>query len=116
MQMFLYKRENVQHMARRRTLNAIVNLMSLLSFIPVAISGFVLFFVFPSGGFQGGRNPLYTDVFLGITRNDWIAVHDVLGMVFILLMAIHIVLHWRYFRHIDRYLGQRKEQEREGSE
>jgi len=104
-------------MASRRSLNAAVDLLGLLSFIPVAISGIVIFFVFPNGGFQGGRNPLYNDIFLGISRNDWIAVHDYLGMAFILLMTVHILLHWRYFRHINRYLGRaKKEPEPEGSE
>ncbi len=103
-------------MASRRRLNAAVDLLGLLSFVPVAISGLVVFFLFPHGGFQGGRNPLYTDVFLGISRNDWITVHDYLGMVFILLMAVHILLHWRYFRNSGRYLGLRREPEGEGSE
>jgi hypothetical protein len=103
-------------MTSRRTLNAAVDLLGLLSFVPVAISGVVLFFVFPHGGFQGGRNPLYADVFLGISRNDWISVHDYLGLAFILLMAVHILLHWRYFRHINRHFSRSKEQVCEGSE
>lgn len=103
-------------MTIRRTLNAAVDILGLLSFVPVAVSGAVLFFAFPGGGFQGGRNPLYTDVFLGISRHDWVSVHDYLGLAFILLMTAHILLHWRYFRHIDRQFCRPKEQGCEGSE
>ena len=103
-------------MASRRRLNAAVDLLGLLLFVPVAITGIVIFFVFPNGGFQGGRNPLYVDAYMGISRGDWVAVHDYLRMVFILLMAVHIALHWRYFLHIGRYLGRLQEPERGGSE
>ncbi|HDR73172.1 MAG TPA: DUF4405 domain-containing protein [Methanoculleus sp.] len=103
-------------MAIRRRLNAAVDLLSLLSFVPVAVSGGILFFVFSNGGFQGGRNPLYQDAFLGLSRNDWIAVHDYGGMAFIVLMGVHIALHWRYFWHINRYLGRAKEREPGGAE
>ena len=87
------------------TVNATVDLLALIAFIPTFFTGAVLLWVLPSGnggflgrgGFSSGAN-----VFLGVNRQIWVNVHDVWSMLFTLLLVLHLVLHWRYFRNIDR--------------
>lgn len=92
----------------RSSFNALVDAGCLVAFIPTAISGLVLYFVLPSGG---GRWSGWT-LFAGIPRNQWMAIHNYAGLAFIVLLMLHLLLHWRYFLHICRHLrsgeGQRE--------
>jgi len=72
--------------------NAVVNILSLLFFIISAFSGFVLMFLFPPGG--GGLT------FLGFVRHKWINIHTQSSVIFILLVVVHLMLHWNYFKNL----------------
>ncbi|NYT05163.1 MAG: DUF4405 domain-containing protein [Methanomicrobiales archaeon] len=87
--------------------NAIVDLCALCAFLPSLVSGLVLLVLLPSGGYQGGRNPLYGEAVLGIARSDWVVLHNASSMVFAALVLLHILLHWRYFRNIPRCFRNR---------
>ena len=96
-------------MVRRGQINAIVDLCALLFFIPSIISGCVLFIVFPSGtGYQGGRNPLAVNEYLGLTHADWLAMHDYTSLIFAALVILHLLLHCKYFRNFKKHLVMRK--------
>lgn len=64
-----------------------------LSGIIATISG--VYFLFFTGGYQGGRNPLY-DVTILMTRSAWDLWHTWTGMLMIAIATIHIVLHWNW--------------------
>jgi hypothetical protein len=85
---------------KKITVNALVDIGCLITFIPSLISGLVLYLVLPSGGGQGSGREL----FLNISRNQWLTMHDYWSLVFAALIIIHLLLHWKFFRHIDRYL------------
>ena len=78
---------------RRIQVNAIVDVIALLVFIPSLISGMVLYLVLPSGT-RGGA------AFLGITRNQWLNMHDFTSIAFAVLILLHIALHWKFYRNI----------------
>ncbi len=84
---------------RTGTVNAVVDSLLLVLFVPSLVSALVLFFVLPSGRHGGGPN-----VFLSVERSTWAAVHDYAGFLFIALVVLHLVLHYRYVRHLDRHL------------
>ena len=65
-------------------------------FLLVNISGLLIWFVLPSGGFQGGRNPFYNMTFLTLTRHDWCNLHLWTGLAVILVLTVHLALHWRW--------------------
>ncbi|MFH0968388.1 MAG: DUF4405 domain-containing protein [Methanobacteriota archaeon] len=88
---------------KRYTFNAIVDLAALIFFIPSLITGMVLYLVLPSGGGGGGHR-----TFLDISRDQWLTVHNHASLIFAGLIIIHLVLHWKYFRNINRPLGSRK--------
>jgi hypothetical protein len=46
-----------------------------------------------------------------MTRQEWRDIHDITGMLFFILVAIHLVLHWRYFRNIGRRFETKEPEE-----
>ncbi|MEN6518668.1 MAG: DUF4405 domain-containing protein [Methanospirillum sp.] len=89
---------------RRGIQNAVVDTILLVVFVPSP----VLYFVLPSGGRGAGT-------FLSVQRSTWATVHDYAGLLFIALLVLHLVLHYRYLRHLDRHLaGSRGTSEGEG--
>lgn len=84
----------------RVTVNTLVDIGCLITFIPSLISGLVLYFFLPSGGGKGGS--LIT--WMGITRHDWVLWHDIASFAFAVLLIIHLLLHWDFFRHAGRNL------------
>lgn len=83
---------------KRITINALVDVGCLITFIPSLISGLVLYLVLPSGGGRGNSWSLY----LGIPRSQWLTMHDYTSLVFAALLILHLLLHWKFFRHIGR--------------
>ena len=59
-----------------------------------ALSG-IYFLFLPIGGYQGGRNPMYSIVIL-FTRHTWGDIHIWAGVALMALGAIHIPLHWKW--------------------
>ena len=86
---------------KRVTLNALVDIGCLITFIPSLLTGLVLYFFLPSGTGRGGNWVIW----MGITRHDWVLYHDIASFGFALLLVVHLLLHWRFFYHISRILG-----------
>jgi hypothetical protein len=86
---------------KRITLNALVDIGCLITFIPSLITGLVLYLVLPEGGGRGtGGGASY----LGIVRTQWVTMHDYTSLAFAALLIIHLLLHWMYFRNIRKCL------------
>jgi preprotein translocase subunit SecG len=95
---------------RKRQINAIIDLALLVSFLVIALSSIVLFFFLPSGGggwgfVHAGTGATNLRVFLGVTRGDWVDLHNITGILFMVLMAVHILLHIPYYRNIRSCLS-----------
>jgi hypothetical protein len=88
---------------KRVTINALIDIGCLVIFIPSLISGLVLYLVLPEGG-RGSGGATY----LGIARNQWVTMHNYTSLVFAALLIIHLLLHWKFFRHIRRCLSTEK--------
>jgi len=88
---------------KRVTINALVDFGCLLTFIPSLITGLVLFLVLPSGGGRGSSLVTY----LGVTRLDWVNLHNSTSLAFAALLIIHILLHERFFRNIRKTLSEK---------
>jgi hypothetical protein len=89
---------------RQITINALVDIGCLITFIPSLITGLVLYLFLPSGGGQGGGR----EVFLDLSRNQWVVLHDYVSFLFAALLIIHLLLHWKFFRHINRCFVRNK--------
>jgi len=86
---------------KRVTINAIIDIGCLITFIPSIITGLVLYLVLPEGGGRGSGGATY----LGIVRNQWVTMHNYTSLVFAALLIIHLLLHWKFFRNINRILA-----------
>jgi len=75
----------------KNKLNYIIDFLLSVSFIVLAVSGLVIFFFLPSGVRQGGFQE-----FFGIEKNVWTNVHNWSGIIFILLILLHFILHWQW--------------------
>jgi hypothetical protein len=92
---------------KRITINALVDIGCLITFIPSLISGLVLYFVFPEGGGRGSGWLTY----LGIAKNQWVTMHNNTSLIFAALLIIHLLLHWKFFRHINKALNPKGKEE-----
>jgi cytochrome b subunit of formate dehydrogenase len=75
----------------KNKINYIIDFLMTVSFIFVAISGLVIFFFLPSGVRQGGWQE-----FWGIEKNVWTDIHNWSGIVFVVLVLLHFILHWQW--------------------
>jgi cytochrome b561 len=69
-----------------------------------ALSGFVLWFALPEGdGYQGGRQivPAAKATFLW-ERHTWIELHNWVSVALIVVVLIHIILHWKWIVFMTR--------------
>jgi cytochrome b subunit of formate dehydrogenase len=71
-----------------------------LSALIAAFSG-IYFLFLPSGGYQGGRNPLYNIQIL-FARQTWDDVHTWTGVAMIAAVVIHLAIHWKWVTSIAR--------------
>jgi len=75
----------------KSVLNYFIDLVLTITFIITGITGLVIFFFIPSGVQQGRFQ-----VFLGIQKQVWTAWHNWSGIVMILAVLLHLVLHWNW--------------------
>jgi hypothetical protein len=83
---------------KRVTVNALVDTGCLVTFIPSLLTGLVLFLFLPQGGGRGSGWATY----LGITRSVWVDLHNYTSLAFAVLLIVHLLLHWRFFRNIGK--------------
>ena len=54
-----------------------------------------IYFLYFPVGFQGGRNPLYNTVII-FNRSDWESIHLWFGLGMIIVLLVHIPVHWKW--------------------
>jgi hypothetical protein len=99
---------------RRTTLNFVVDLIAFVNLLLLATTGTILRWVLPPGsggggggrgyGFRGGPGSGQIQQLLGLGRHDWGDVHFVLALLFLLLILVHLVLHWTWIKTCARSL------------
>jgi hypothetical protein len=87
-------------MSMQTRMNWLIDLVVFVGGILAGLSG-VYFLYLPSGGYEGGRNPMY-----GVTilwdRHTWSNVHVWGGVLMIAAIAIHFVIHWQWVKRMTR--------------
>jgi len=91
------KRNGLSAKTRR---NWLIDVVVFLGGVLAALSGVYFMFV-PSGGYQGGRNPMYGVTIL-FSRYTWDVVHTWTGVLMIAAVVIHLAVHWRWVVMISR--------------
>jgi predicted ferric reductase len=75
----------------KNKLNFLVDFLALLSFLVTAKTGLIIFFFLPDGVRQGRYQE-----FFGIAKSTYSAIHDWAGIILIILVVIHLILHWQW--------------------
>ena len=75
-----------------------------------AVSGFVLWLVLHrgGGGYQGGRGALTENNFLW-TKDTWIDLHSWVAVALLVMVLLHLILHWKWIVHMTKTCCRRKE-------
>jgi len=77
-----------------------VDIVALISFVVVAISGFVLWLGLPKG--LGRGRDVSQEFFLDISRDLWLDVHDWFSIILVVAMAIHLYFNWSWLARMSR--------------
>ncbi len=85
---------------KKNQFNILIDFLSALCFLVVAKTGLIIFFFLPDGVRRGGYQE-----FFGITKNTYINIHNWAGVIFIIFIILHIILHWPWIISIikNRY-------------
>ena len=67
----------------------------LLALTGLAVIFSSIYFLFFPVGYQGGRNPDYNTVVL-FSRQDWESIHLWAGIGMIVVLFVHIPIHWKW--------------------
>lgn len=87
-------------MSLQTRVNWMIDAAVFLTGILAALSG-IYFLIFTSGGYQGGRNPLYGVVLL-FERATWEDLHTWGGVLVISAIAIHFVYHLSWIEMMSK--------------
>jgi hypothetical protein len=94
---------------RKSAKNYIVFVILLILGLLEAVSGFVLWFALPRGGGYGGRfggGAEYT--FWLLSRHTWIDIHNWVAAAILVVVIIHLILHWKWIIYITKKVFQVK--------
>jgi len=83
--------------------NYFIDLLMLIFFVINAITGLIIFFFLPTGVKKGGYQE-----FLGIIKQNWVDLHNWSGLLLLLLVLIHLILHWNWIVSMTKSLIQKK--------
>jgi LysM repeat protein len=90
-------------------INLSIDIIMFMLLIPVAGIGFLMKYVIVSGT---ERNIIYGNnvdlEFIGLTRHQWGAIHLTLSIIFLILLFLHIILHWKLILSVSRQMVQIK--------
>jgi cytochrome b subunit of formate dehydrogenase len=98
---FLSDSTEVLAMVRVET-RYVLDVTMLISFIICAVTGFILWYAFPSGS-GGGQ----WTVVLGVAKHDWIAIHDYSSLGLSVTIVIHFMINFNWMVQITKKVFRR---------
>ncbi|MBW8000864.1 MAG: DUF4405 domain-containing protein [Planctomycetes bacterium] len=95
---------------RRGTLNFVIDLVSFVDLLALIGTGFIIKYVLPPG--SGGRGRELTGgigrghirELWSMSRHEWGSIHFYISALFVGLLIVHVVLHWKWLRDYVRLL------------
>jgi hypothetical protein len=85
----------------RTTLNALLDALAALLFLAMVASGFIVQLVLPPG--SGKTWALWS-----IERHDWARAHSIVGAALVVVVVVHVALHWKWVVEVlGRRLGRK---------
>jgi hypothetical protein len=97
---------------KKSKVNASVDVITFFPFVITTITGIIIWIFMPFGGtFRNRGGTVGQQFFLGIARHTWLDVHTYLGLIFIILVAAYLILHWDYIKGLPRLFKRKQLQE-----
>ena len=91
----------------KNKINLWLDIIIFIAFAATAITGLLLWLIIPSGQGNGWF------VFWGLTRREWVDLHNWAGLTMLMGAIIHLVLHWQWILCvIQRFFGKLAQQTR----
>lgn len=87
----------------RNQLNYIVDFCLNILFLIVAFTGLYMYFFIPSGVPRGK----YV-VYMGLTKSTWLWIHNKSAILMTIIVAVHLILHWRWIMYTTRNFFRRE--------
>ena len=75
---------------KRSSFIKLIDITAFIGFIFVVSTGVLLRYVLPT---QSGR----TVEILGMNRHEWGDIHFQITVAFLIVLSIHLILHWKFF-------------------
>jgi uncharacterized membrane protein YphA (DoxX/SURF4 family) len=93
---------------RQATRNYVLVVILFLLGIVEIVSGFVMWLVLRGGqGYMGGRGLDSEATFLW-SRDTWIDMHAVVGVILVVVVVIHLILHRKWILRMTKRLGAKE--------
>jgi hypothetical protein len=67
-----------------------------------AVSGFLMWLVIPEGGYRGGRGLDIAEKTFIWDRHVWIDLHDWTAVALVVLVILHLILHWKWIWYMTK--------------
>ncbi|MGD9047544.1 MAG: DUF4405 domain-containing protein [Anaerolineae bacterium] len=80
--------------------NWLIDVFVFVGGLLAGLSG-VYFLYVPSGGYQGGRNPMY-GIRILFERHTWSDLHVWGGVLMMAAIAVHFAIHWQWVKRMSR--------------
>ena len=87
-------------------INFVVDVTIMLAFVGLALSGFVMWLILPSGGYRGGTGTVDAARVFIFSREAWKLLHDWLSVSAVSGVLLHVVLHWNWIVCMTRNTWQ----------
>lgn len=78
---------------KRSSFIALIDIAAFVSFIFVVSTGVLMRYVLPTG--SGHRLEI-----LGLDRHEWGDIHFYITFIFLIILSIHLILHWKFILHV----------------
>ncbi len=88
---------------KRPLYNVLIDAISFLIFSLMIATGLILKFILPPGSgrieklLQGGKRAEIVTYF-DLTRHEWGEIHFYISLIFLLLLLVHLILHWQWIK------------------
>ena len=88
---------------KRSTWISLIDVLAFISFLFLIATGLLIKFVLPPGsggieahgtGWKAATRP--GSLVWGVTRHEWGTIHFWISVVFLVVIAIHLFIHWRW--------------------
>jgi len=99
---------------RRTTRNYILDTVFGLALLFQGVTGFILWFILPGGGYRyrGGSGLDEVGSTFLFARHTWLDIHAWVAVALLVIFALHILIHWQWIvRMTKSYFRQGKVRE-----